>query len=247
MSLSIEAIDRIVANVLSQIGTGTPVVAVQSAPEVIQNTIANAKAKTTLTNAVSLPGAVITAEDIHQVPVQSTVTVQPRAIVTPAAWDAIRDRQIHLQRGAVETGSRSSNRDEDRKTVPVTTISERLPLLVVVRSTPAAEQFWQGRSGSWRREWIGCPDDAAKLAIGEICRGAAPYIVIFAEQIHRAACLANRDERVKAVAVRSAGEVKEIRKSLRANVWCLNPEGLSWFELKNLIQHIGTASLKQES
>jgi len=249
MSLSTEAIDRIVANVLNQIGTGASVDAAQSAVKAIRNTSADV-GQTTATPvnatpaAVSLPGAVITAENINRVPVHSAVIVQPRAIVTPAAWDALRDRRIHLQRGTVGTTEGLSSGDEGQKVTPVTINSDLLPLLLIVHNTPAAEQLWQGLSESWRREWSGCPDDAAKLAIGEICRGAAPYVVIFAEQRHRAACLANRHEQVKAVVVQSAGEVKEIRKTLRANVWCVNPAGRSWFELKNLIQHMRAASQK---
>ena len=66
-------------------------------------------------------------------------------------------------------------------------------------------------------------------------------VIIFAEQTHRAACLANRHERVKAVAIQSAQEVKQIRRQLRANVWCLDPGARSFFELKTLLQQIETS------
>lgn len=111
-------------------------------------------------------------------------------------------------------------------------------LAIVVRHTAALEQTLSVRDGSWQRELMSCPDDAAKLAISEISRGGARAIVILAEQVHRAACLANRHGRVKAVAVRDAGEIKEIQKQLRANVWCINPESRSFFELKMLLQQI---------
>jgi hypothetical protein len=62
--------------------------------------------------------------------------------------------------------------------------------------------------------------------------------VILAEQTHRAACLANRHERVKAVAVRDAGEMRAIRKQLRANTWCIDPSGRSWFELRSRLKSI---------
>jgi hypothetical protein len=56
--------------------------------------------------------------------------------------------------------------------------------------------------------------------------------------MHRAACLANRNAAVKAVAVRDASDVRQVRKQLRANVWCVDPENKRWFELRNLMRAI---------
>src|SRR5690606_12225821 len=113
-----------------------------------------------------------------------------------------------------------------------------LPQLIVVHSTDAVERVWEDIRNSWRRELLGCPDDAATQAISAICRGETSTVAILATQTHRAACLANRNEQVKAVAIRDAGDVRTIRKQLRTNVWCLDPTGRSWFELRTLLRAI---------
>ena len=110
--------------------------------------------------------------------------------------------------------------------------------MIIVQNTDAIDRLWNDLSSTWRRELLGCPDDAAKLATSAVCRGETSTIVIFAEQAHRAACLANRNDRVKAVAIHDAGEVRTIKNQLRANVWCLNPTDRTWFQLKNLLRAI---------
>jgi hypothetical protein len=91
-----------------------------------------------------------------------------------------------------------------------------------------------------RKELLSCPDDAATFAISELSRGGFDGAIVFAKQTHRAACLANRHSAVKAVAVRDAAEVQAIRRQLRANVWCLDPSGKTYFELRNILKAIAT-------
>jgi hypothetical protein len=110
--------------------------------------------------------------------------------------------------------------------------------LLVVRNTPSVDQLWTDLNGRWKRELLGCPDDAAKLAIGAICRGETSTVVVLAEQTHRAACLCNRNDKVKAAAVTDTADIKAVRKQLRANVWCVDPGQRSYFELKNLFREI---------
>ncbi len=111
-------------------------------------------------------------------------------------------------------------------------------LLIVVRNSKPLEQLWSELTGTWRRELVGCPDDAAKLAIAEVSRGGASQVLIVADQSHRAACLANRNDKVKAVAIRDAGDVRLIRRQLRANTWCLDAQGKTYFELKNILREL---------
>ncbi|WP_437225689.1 hypothetical protein SH661x_004184 [Planctomicrobium sp. SH661] len=227
MSLSSEAIDRIVANVLSQLSPATPAATPRPQPSATP-------AKPT-GGQISFTGSVITADVLEQAAERSIVTVHPKAIITPAAWDTVKLRQLQLQRG-VASGSKSQSVGDATGVTPAETGIQ--PLLIVVRNTKPVEQLWEGLAGRWKKELLGCPDDAAKLAISEISRGGAQAVVILAEQTHRAACLANRHEKVKAVAVRDVSDVKAVRKELRANVWCIDSGSRSYFELKNLIQQI---------
>ncbi|WP_437186168.1 hypothetical protein SH668x_003308 [Planctomicrobium sp. SH668] len=239
MSLSQDAIDRIVANVLTKISpdsvrasvalptvsasvAAAHPVAVTSHPEPVQ------------TGRFSLSSAVITAELLEPMEVSSTVTVRPKAIVTPAAWDVVKSRKLRLERGTIADGQAASNQTDRGSAVS----SPFRPLLIVVRSGNVVNQLWESIATQWNREILGCPDDAAKLAISAVCRGDASTVVILAEQTFRAACLANRNEKIKAVAIQESRDVKIVRTQIRANVWCLDPTNSSFFELKNLIQQI---------
>ncbi|HWL07670.1 MAG TPA: hypothetical protein VNQ76_04645 [Planctomicrobium sp.] len=216
MTLSPEAIDRIVANVLNQLGAPAPVSATpeaKSAP------------------AVSVQNKVVTGDLLEAIAVGATVNILPHSIVTPAAQDVVKGRRLNIVRSEVlkkagETVGKSASESSVKG------------LLIIVKNTKPLEQLWEELSSSWRRELTGCPDDAAKLAISELARGAASVVVVIAEQTHRAACLANRNEKVKAVAIRDAGDVRLVRKQLRSNTWCLDSNGKTYFELKNIIREI---------
>lgn len=230
MNLDSSTIDRIVAGVLNQLaggGDGAPSGVTAAAPS-----------RGGRAESVSITENVVTAEVLlAHVAGQSRIAVRDRAIVTPAAWDTARERGIEIVRA-------SATAAEQGNAKPVTAKKQGhpagvdLPQLLVVHSTDAVERVWEDIRDRWRRELLGCPDDAAALAISAICRGETSTVVMLATQTHRAACLANRNEQVKAVAIRDAGDVRTIRKQLRANVWCLDPAGKSWFELRTLLRTI---------
>lgn len=228
MNTDTATIDRIVAGVLNQLAGGG-----DGAPEA-----ATAKTRNRGEGAetVTMTANVVTAEALlAHIDGRSRIVVPKRAIVTPAAWDAAKERRIEIVRASASRPhgtavNAASNRSETSKS--------GLPQLLVVHSTDAVERVWEDIRDGWRRELLGCPDDAAAQAISAICRGETATVVILATQTHRAACLANRTEQVKAVAIRDAGDVRTIRKQLRANVWCLDPAEKSWFELRNLLRAI---------
>jgi hypothetical protein len=184
---------------------------------------------------VELAETVVTADVVsEQVGSAGTIAIPKSSIITPAAWDVIRELGLEVQRPAHRSAGGSKSASADAKTR-----ASGNRLLIVIRHTDAVDRLWQDLQSSWRRELLGCPDDAAKLAISEISRGETAVVVILAEQSHRAVCLANRHERVKAAAIRDAAEVKLIGKQLKCNVWCIDPCGKSWFELRNVFRAIG--------
>ncbi len=189
----------------------------------------------------SLDAAVITADILLTAATGgSTVTVTPRAIITPAAQDVARERGLEIVRQASPQAPSSAvvTAAAGATTVAAPAAPKPGALIIVVRHTEHVQRLTSERSGSSRVEIAGCPDDAAALAISALCRGDAASAIIFAEQTHRAACLANRNERVKAVAVLDVGEARRVHKQLRANVWCIDPTGRSYFELHNLLRAI---------
>jgi hypothetical protein len=228
MNLDSTTVERIVAGVLNQLATGRV-----SAPVDLS---AQTEKREGSAEPVKLAADVVTAEVLlKESNGHSRIIVSERAVVTPAAWDAAKERGVEIVR------SPGSNRDD----CPGNTTSDgqgsvdaASSLLCVVRNTDAVDRIWDDLKTDWRRELLGCPDDAAALAISAVCRSEAGTIVILAEQAHRAACLANRNERVKAVAIQDSGDVRTIRQQLRANIWCLDPTGRSWFELRNLFRAV---------
>jgi len=212
LSLSSSTIDRIVSNVLHQLGGG------RSAVEPVL-TAPNSSSEN------HIDDKVITADSIAGFPVGSRVVVSPNAIVTPAANDTIRELKLVIVEGVKETCSGSS-----------TSKSAASRVAIVVHHTDAVERIVN--EFALQKELLGCPDDAATFAIGEICRGGVEAALIFAEQTHRAACFANRNNKVKAVIVSDGGDVKAVRKQLRANTWCVDPTGKTYFEMRNLVKSI---------
>jgi hypothetical protein len=220
MTVDSSLVDRIVHGVLQQMQKPAPS-AVKSTPVAAPPIPAPPKSG----GEHHLPQPVITAGLIdEQVPrTVSVVVVTPRAVVTPAAIDTLRARKVSLRR---ETPSKPEAASPVRR------------LAIVVRNTPAIERL--AKQKSWRRELLGCPDDAAKLAISAITRGEADRVLIFAAQHHRAAALANRNAAVKAVAVSSFDDLRGALEQIRANVLCLDPTGRSDFEIARMADYFET-------
>ncbi len=223
-------IDQIVNGVLKQLGTTGG-----DAREAISSVAPPAPQRT---GTIELADTVITADILsEQIGQAGTVAIPKKSIITPAAWDVIRQLGIEVQRPGKVGEGQSKLPAASASGAANSTATGRL--LIVVRHTDAVDRLWQDLQSSWRRELLGCPDDAAKLAISELLRGDTAGVVILAEQSHRAACFANRHERVKAAAIRDAAEVKLIGKQMKTNVWCIDPTGRSWFELRNIFRAIG--------
>jgi hypothetical protein len=151
-----------------------------------------------------------------------TVRFAPKTVLTPTARDYLRVHGIDWSYATSEP-SRSQTLDGGWA-------------VLIVRSTTAVERVVAELFPDARRERFSCPDDAATFAIAERARGGFARGILFAEQTHRAACLANRHTAVKAAAVRDAAEVVSIGRQLRVNVWCLDPTNRTYFELRNVLK-----------
>lgn len=236
MSVDASTIDRIVANVLQQLGAKG-----SAAPAAKMSTTVGT-AVLQRSGSVMFEERVITADLLSdRVNGAATIGIGPKAILTPSARDFIKERGLRIDRvstAAVQASPVSSREPASGAAVDQPSTINHQPLLVVVRNTDAVTKLWTDLQATWSRELLGCADDAASLTIRELARGAVQTVVILAEQTHRAACLANRSPAVKAVAVRDAGDVALVRRQLRANVWCIDPTPKSWFELKNLINAV---------
>lgn len=227
MTLSTNTIDRIVANVLSQLSPDASGAAVVPAEKTLPTKPVQPTVVQTAVSQTSLTETVVTADLLEKMTNGQVVAVSQKAIITPAANDLIRERKLIIERG---------NHVAKSKTPTTPGESSILSVAIVHHSAEVMQAI--AELGEFNKELLSCPDDAAKFAISELCRTGAKDVFIFAEQTHRAACLSNRNNKAKAVVVRDSGDVKNIRKQLRANVWCVDPTNRSYFELKNLIKTI---------
>jgi hypothetical protein len=238
-------IDRIVANVLQQLGaTGG------AAPAPVHSSTSNRTAFSrdpqesapAAAGRIELDDRVITAELLaERVNGAAVVAIAPKSILTPSARDFVNERGLRIDRAstaAAQAGRAASREPASGAADHQPSTTNHKPLLVIVRNTDAVARLWTDLQATWSRELLGCPDDAASLTIRELARGAVQTVVILAEQTQRAACLANRSPAVKAAAVRDAGDVAQVRRQLRANAWCIDPTRMSWFELRNVLSAV---------
>lgn len=231
--LDTAAVDQIVANVLKQLSAGgsgssngsgstAVVVATPTAPRgTADSRLPLAKASVVVT----LSERIITGDLLAEKATGATQIIIPvKAILTPTAHDFLKTSRVQVVRGS---GTAATAKAGD--------VTSSTWKWITVTSTPAVARLSDELGAGWSREVLGCPDDAASLAISAICRGEASGVVIVSKQHFRAACRANRNDKVRAVPVSSPAEVKAAREQLRLNVIAIDPTSRSYFELKNIL------------
>jgi hypothetical protein len=224
------AVDQIVANVLRQLSAAGGGAAKSS--DKGQGTSAKAAWPSAISHqssAIHLTDRVITGDLLaEKAPGATQIVVPDKAILTPTAYDFLKVSKAQLIRASV-AGAKLGVVKTDA--APGVTSWK----LITVTSTPAVARLTGELGAGWSREILGCPDDAATLAISAICRGEAGGVVILAKQHFRAACRSNRHDKVRAVPVGNPAEVQAAREQLRLNVIAIDPTGRSYFELKNTL------------
>ena len=125
--------------------------------------------------------------------------VGPKAIVTPAARDELREREIHVVR--------QNDHDVTLRKVQVAVQED-----AVANQTSHAIQ-------------ITSDDQWTAFFTRSIQQNETPVAV--SRQPHRLACLANRDHDVRAVAVTDLREMEEAVRQTHANVLCVSPSVLA--------------------
>ena len=160
---------------------------------------------------------------------RAAITVGERAIVTPSAHDWLRHNKVKLIRG-VASATASPAKTSDR--------------LVIVHSASQTvdrvlEDAGQLTNGGWNRKGVVSVDEAAKKVIGELRRENSRVIVVLTSEPEVAACLANRNDKVKAAVVADTAAVGRVKSGLDGNVFVIDPAERSFFELRNIIRQIG--------
>lgn len=210
MTATDEFIDRIVAGVLAQLRSGA-----DAAPLPPKND-------------VEISDDVVTAEVLEKRAVQSgTILLGTKSVLTPSARDFLAARKIGWTRGS-KNGSPS--------------VPPGRWLAIIVRSTPAVvaslDLTAKDADGQWSRELTGCHREAAKQAVGALCRGECDGVVAFTGQPEAVACHSNRNSKVRAATVGTAMQIKALAAQLGTNLFAINPHDRSVFELRSLLREI---------
>jgi hypothetical protein len=151
------------------------------------------------------------------------VSIGPKAILTPSARDFVRHREIEIVREPAQSSS------------PVAVRCQ----IISARSTPqaaAAIQHLHQAGIACDIRISGLPAEAAAQATSALCRGEAEQIVVFTDQPEIVACLANRNERIRAAVIADSATVDRVQKSLNPNLLAIDPAAKGVYELKALLK-----------
>jgi hypothetical protein len=151
------------------------------------------------------------------------VRISPTAILTPSARDFIHNRGIEVIR---EPSSRR------------TTSSIRWQIIATV-ATPAVATAVEGlkaRGNDADFRVLGLPAEAASQAVSALCRGEASKVVVFTSQPELVACVANRNDSLRAAAVGDMATAKRVQITLNPNLIAIDPSAKGVHELKALLK-----------
>jgi hypothetical protein len=231
MSLDNQLLERIVQEVMEQIRGSSTAPRPSSPPPKPPA----APAASVPPGALAIAGEVITADLLREaISGQKKVTVGPRAVLTPSAHDFLRSRGISWSRRSAAAAPEST---DGRWRVVVSAAGG---------SVQAALDHLQQKGFPFDRELSGGPAEAARLAASLLCRAEAAGVVALVAEASLVACLANRNRQVRAAEVADLRSLASARQQLGANLLCLNPDGKSFFELRNLLQACVTGGKPQE-
>jgi hypothetical protein len=153
------------------------------------------------------------------------VRIGPRAILTPSARDFLRDRGIEVLRESPVPAPSSATRWQ----------------IIVTCSTPHITEAIEGLAQggiACERKLTGTAAEAAGQGVGALCRGEAALVVVLTSQPELVACLANRNDRVRAAAVATPAAIERVQRNLQPNFLSVDPTGTGVYQLKSLLKAI---------
>lgn len=217
MNFTPEHVDLIVQRVVAQLGPG----AVAAAP--VASTRPDPTGESASVAAIQIADQVITqallADTING---SRQVRISLKAVLTPSARDFVKQQGIKIIR---ETASAKSSSIRwqvlvTRSDSQITAALESLPQLGI----------------TFDLRLLGLPAEAAAQATNALCRGEAAQVVVITDQPELVACLANRNDRVRAAVVANAASVERVRNTMQANLIAIDPASRNVHELKAVLK-----------
>ena len=221
-------IQQIVSNVLAQLQPASvrPVVEL---PKSTTKTTTVVKSVVEKPAVIELTASIITAGLLEETArVGQPLKIGRRSILTPSARDWLHTKRIDWSR--IDKLATSGNG---------TTKGAARWQLIVQTITPTVKALHDGlkrQPEGWKIELVGQAIEAATLAIGSIGKAEHEGVVILSEFAEIIACRANRNERVRAAVISDRKQLELTMQHLGANVVCINPNGRTFIEMRNLLR-----------
>ncbi|QDU08095.1 hypothetical protein [Gimesia aquarii] len=217
MQFSEELVNQVVDNVLSVLSQqGNDRQATGNVPPV-----------STPDSSMVLTEKVITADLLaEKTKGQTAIGIAAGSLLTPSAKDYLREFQVSVHRPTSVVSPSKGQGAPWRAIV--------LSHSVAVEN--ALAKIEQQTNSRWSQELSSSLEEAVKETISSICRADATGVVLFAEAAEKAACLANRNQKIRAAAVQDVNHLRTVITQMNPNLICVNPEQKSFIELRNLVK-----------
>ena len=188
-----------------------------------------------LNNVAVIQSAVVTADLLaEKVGTNKSIRISPKAIITPAARDYLREKNITVE-------SLDSATTQNQTVKSETTQNGWHGLVVSASETLNAclQNLEKSLNGRWSQELSDSTSAAVKLARQEVARGNKRGYIIFTDKAATACCEVNRSEQVRGVVISRAADLPAIAE-VKANVICLPASGLSFMEYRQIFHQLMT-------
>ncbi len=170
---------------------------------------------------------VITLETIKKYNQQTELVILPRAIVTPAAKDELKKRNIRLVRQGESVAASKTNKVTTSGKLLAANLGADYQAKTLAQLTAAYGANLQ------QHALASLPQLVADHAVSVSRDGAKA--VWFTSQPAHAVCLANREAKVWAVQGSDEAAVKAAMSSIPANVLVIDPHGKSQYMLRKMM------------
>lgn len=246
MTVDAALVDRIVSGVLAQLQptAAAPSTAPQPALHNPTPSPSSPAAKTeppspapTASLVVPFTASVITANLLESQAKQATaVQFTRKAIVTPAAWDWLRNRRVTWTREGQATTAAISTSAASVTLAPAAQTIGRWQLVIqtVTNNVRTLMEEIKRQTDRWSQELVGDGREVIATVGRLIGTAERQGVLAISRQAELVAMEANRHERVRAVVVRDARHLAEIRQFVEPNVIVINPSVLSFIDLRNV-------------
>lgn len=177
--------------------------------------------------ATAISDKVITVETLRKYTQQAELVILPRAIVTPAARDELKKRNIRLIRQGTSVAINHANKTTGGKLLAANLGADYQAKTLAQLTAAYGANLEQ-------HALVSLPQLVANHAASVSRDGTKA--VWFTSQAAHAVCLANREAKVWAVQGSDEAAVKAALSSIPANVLVIDPRGKSQYTLRKMIE-----------